>query len=125
MTGSLLLRGDRFLATYNNSGLIVETDIAGRITWQMQVENHPRSVQILDDGRFLVADFRQAAIYTPDGKAVWRYPLEGVRSAEQLRSGNVLLAHRKGLTLIDLGGRVLWQMAEPEVRGGGFYAKTH
>lgn len=125
MTGSLLLPGNRFLVTNNDTGSIVEMDISGRIIWQMHVGNAPRSVQILDDGRLLVADFHQAAIYTPDGKSVWRYPLEGVRSAEQLRSGNILLAHRKGLTLIDRGGNVLWQMAEPEIRGVGFYAKTH
>lgn len=125
MTGSLLLPESRFLVTENDTGKIVELDTSGRDTWQMRVENSPRSVQILDDGRMLVADFRQAAIFTSDGKAEWRFPLEGVRSAEQLRSGNILLAHKKGLTLIDLGGNVLWRMNEPEAKGAGFYAKTY
>jgi HEAT repeat protein len=125
MTGSLLLPESRFLVTENDTGRIAELDTSGRVTWQMQVENAPRSVQILDDGRTLVADFRQAAIFTSDGKAVWRYPLEGVQSAEQLRSGNLLLAHNKGLTLIDLDGKVLWRMDEPEAKGAGFYAKTY
>jgi hypothetical protein len=125
MTGSLLLSSERFLVTCNDDGAILELDLNGHVKWRLKVANHPRSIQVLQDGRLLVADFRQAVIYSPEGKAEWSYALDGVRSAEQLPSGNLLLAHERGLTILDLGKRTLWEMPVPARRGRGFYAKTY
>ena len=79
-------------------------------------------MQILNDGRLLVADFRQAAIYSQDGKVEWRHE-QNVASAIQLPSGNILLSHMGGLSVIDLDGEKLWEMKHAENPGSYFYAK--
>ena len=122
-TGSILIGRKRFLVTCNDTGMILEMDFSGEVLWELKAENHPRSVQVLDDGRLLVADFRQAVIYSSDGDAEWRYALEGVRSAHQLPSGNILLGHPSGLSVIDPSGTVLWEMKQPPRGGSGFFAQ--
>ncbi len=122
-TGSRRIGKKRLLVTCNDSGSIFEMDFSGETLSVLAAENHPRSVQILDDGRLLVADFRQAVIYSAEGKAEWRHALEGVRSAHRLPSGNILLGHPSGLSVIDPSGDVLWEMKHPSRRGSGFFCQ--
>jgi hypothetical protein len=113
------------LVTNNDVGEILEISRDRVEAWKLNCQNHPRSVEVLNDGRLLVADFRQVAIYEPDSPIpVWAHEFNGVQSACALASGNFLLGNANGLTVISPDKKTLWTWEQPVIDGCGFYAKV-
>ena len=122
-TGSYRLGANRLLVT-DNGGLIVEFSVEGEMLSVLNVANAPRSVQLIDDGNLLIADFSRAAILSRETGVIWEYPLDGIRSAHQFPSRSILLGHESGLTLIDEDMNELWNLDVPPRGGYGFYVRV-
>ena len=120
----LRLPGKRLMIWSSDAGGVLEIPWKGGIGERILVTNGvPRSLDLLSDGRFLIADSRQVAIYEPnDPNLVWSLQHSGLRSATALASGNVLLGHETGLTIIDRDKQVVWRWEQPQLDGDGFYA---
>ncbi|MFC1758913.1 HEAT repeat domain-containing protein [Planctomycetota bacterium] len=121
--GALLLPGKRLLFWSNDDRGLVEIDWHGQLDRRTRVEYNPHSIEMLKDGRFLVSDTRQAAIYESNNpKPIWSHSLPGIRSASALASGNYLLGHEAGLTIVNQHKDVLWEWEQPRAGGDGFCA---
>ena len=120
----LRLPGKRLMIWSSDAGGVLEIPWKGGIGERILVTNSvPRSIDLLSDGRFLITDSRQVAIYEPnDPNPVWSRQQGGLRSATALASGNVLLGHATGLTIIDRDKEVVWRWEQPQLDGDGYFA---
>lgn len=105
--------GDGILIGGYNS--LFELNKDGEILWKMQVEYTPKSVEVLENGQFLVVDHKQICIYEPnDPEPRLRCEHSGATSARALATGHILIGDEKGVKLICRNNRILW---ERKIRG--------
>lgn len=86
--------------------LVREVDSEGQTVRDLAIEGRANSIQVLANGRWLVANFGKGQVqeYDRDGKLVWTFAESNPCDAFRLRSGKTLVAsNRRGIEIASDG----------------------